>query len=222
MQSGVARYFPYLLLAALTLSLAAQSPPESTFQFSCRPASERTAEAGCWIIASHPLGERPSDPIFWSLDVFPNRAAAEAARTPHGTVVEALGKVWLLTIDTKLALPSTGQKITQIGPLPVKNGEAYTAQFMEAILPPGAIARTHRHPGPEAFYTESGETCLETPEGKTIGRKGANVIIPEGPPMSLSVSGTETRRSLVLVLHSSSHPAIIVADDWKPKGLGKH
>jgi hypothetical protein len=40
--------------------------------------------------------------------------------------------------------------------------------------------------------------------------------------MSLTASGTETRRSIVLVLHSSDRPPTIVADDWKPKGLCKN
>ena len=28
----------------------------------------------------------------------------------------------------------------------------------------------HRHSGPEAWYTVSGETCLETPDGTQVGR----------------------------------------------------
>jgi quercetin dioxygenase-like cupin family protein len=187
----------------------------------CRPVSERTGEAGCWIILSQPLGELPKGPIYWSLDVFPDRAAAEAAKGPRAMVVEALGKVWMFTIDEKGDQPSGGKRVSQIGPLSIKNDEKYTAQFMEGILPPGAVARTHRHSGPEAFYTEAGESCLETPEGKIVGKKGFDVITPEGLPMSLVATGKETRRSIVLVLHSSGSAPTIVVDDWKPKGLCK-
>jgi quercetin dioxygenase-like cupin family protein len=208
-------------LAAITwaLPIAATSLHAQIGFTGCKPLSERTGEAGCWIIQSLPLGELPQEPVFWSLDLYPTRTAAEAAKGPRSTVVEALGKIWLFTIDRKFSPSSGAKRVTQIGPLPIKSGESYTAQFMEAILTPGSVARTHRHPSPEAFYTEAGESWLETPEGKIIGKKGVDVIAPEGQPMSLTVSGTETRRSIVLVLHSSNRAWMDVADDWKPKGL---
>jgi hypothetical protein len=37
--------------------------------------------------------------------------------------------------------------------------------------------------------------------------------------MHLTATGTELRRSLVLVLHLSSKPATTPAHDWTPKGL---
>ena len=86
---------------------------------------------------------------------------------------------------------------------------------------PGAVSRTHVHAGPEAFYTEAGETCLETPSGKQIGRKGLDVIVPEGEPMELMATGSQTRRGLVLVLHSSSKPHTTVVTDWHATGLCK-
>jgi quercetin dioxygenase-like cupin family protein len=210
----------FIMLAVLAASTCAMNAQAGLV--SCKPLSERTGEAGCWIILSSPLGLLPQEPVFWSLDLYPNHTAAVAAQGPRSTVVEALGKTWLFTIGPKFDPPPNGKRVTQIGPLPIKNGESYTAQYMEAILSPGSVARTHRHSGPEAFYTESGESCLETPEGKTIGKNGVDVIVPEGQPMSLTASGTETRRSIVLVLHSSDRPPTIVADDWKPKGLCKN
>ena len=101
-------------------------------------------------------------------------------------------------------------------------GEAYSAQYMEAVFTPGMTAPAHRHSGPEIWYTASGETCLETPNGKVVGRAGGSpVIISEGPPMHLTATGTEMRRSLVLILHGSSKPATTMAHDWTPKGLCK-
>ena len=66
----------------------------------------------------------------------------------------------------------------------------------------------------------SGAQCLETPEGITVARTGEVAVVPEGPPMALSSVGTETRRSLLLVLHDRSQPSIAMESDWKPKGLG--
>lgn len=188
---------------------------------SCKSVSERTGPEGCWILASKPLGNVGAKPLFWSLDVFPDRKSAQAAATSRSTVLDALGRVWLLTVGERFQPPVGGSRMTEIGPLPVKPEDEYTAQYRESIMPPGAISRTHVHAGPEAFYTEAGETCLETPLGKQIGRKGQDVVVPEGEPMELMATGTETRRGLVLVLHSASKPHTTVVTDWHSTGLCK-
>ncbi|TMG83159.1 MAG: cupin domain-containing protein [Betaproteobacteria bacterium] len=103
----------------------------------------------------------------------------------------------------------------------MKPGEKYTAQYMVAVFTPGMTTPVHRHPGPEAWYTLSGEVCLETPNGKVVGRAGESTIVPAGPPMKLTATGTEKRRSLVLILHETSEPSGILASDWTPKGLCK-
>jgi quercetin dioxygenase-like cupin family protein len=185
----------------------------------CVPVSERTSEIGCWILASEFLGQPLPHPVFWHLDKFSTPALAEKVKEPGGTVVQALGKVWLLTIAEARWRPKGGEHITEIGPLPVNTNTKYVAKYMEAIMNPGMETRLHRHPGPEAWYTEGGETCLETPEGKQVGKKGVSVIVPGGQPMKLSVTGTEQRRSLVLVLHDASQPWMMVASDWTAKGL---
>jgi quercetin dioxygenase-like cupin family protein len=186
----------------------------------CKPVSQRTGELGCWITANAPLGQLPRQPVFWHLDTYPTRAAAEAAKGPRGTVVESLGKVWLLTIGEAGWRPSGGERVAEIGPLPVNPDAKYSAQYMEAIFAPGMTAPAHRHAGPEAWYTLAGETCLETPEGKMVGRAGgAHVIVPGGPPMHLTATGSVQRRALVLILHDSSKPPTTPASDWTPKGL---
>jgi quercetin dioxygenase-like cupin family protein len=143
----------------------------------------------------------------WYLDVYPTRAAAEGAKGSHGTVVESVGKVWLLTVE-KAGWPSLkGNRVAAIGPLPIVPGEEYSAQYMEAILNPGMTSSIHNHAGPEAWYTLAGETCLETPDHKYVGRAGGEpVIVPGGPPMLLTATGTVQRRALVLILHRSSQP----------------
>jgi quercetin dioxygenase-like cupin family protein len=188
----------------------------------CRPVAERTSELGCWIIAHTPVGQLGKPEVFWHLNVYPTRAAADAAKTPTGTVVESLGKTWLLTIGDAGWRAAGGERIAEIGPLPVSARQNYSAQYMEAIFTPGMTAPSHTHAGPEAWYTLSGETCLETPDGKQIGRAGGDyVIVPGGPPMHLTATGTETRRALVLILHDASKPASAPAPDWTPKGLCK-
>jgi quercetin dioxygenase-like cupin family protein len=209
-------------IACFTLVLAICEQAFAQGFRGCRPVSERTAEVGCWIMTNQPLARMSQSAVFWHLDTYSTRAAAEAAKVPRGTVVEALGKVWLFTIGEAGWRPSGGVRVAEIGPLRVKAGEEYTAQYMEAIFDPGMTTAVHRHPGPEAWYTTAGEVCLETPDGVVIGRAGEGTIVPAGPPMQLTATSTEQRRSLVLVLHESSHPWMSPASDWTPKGLCKN
>jgi quercetin dioxygenase-like cupin family protein len=184
----------------------------------CKPMSQKTSETGCWILTSQPLGT-PDGLVYWTIDVFPTKALAEQAKGTHGTVVESLGKVWLLTIGEKSETHSQGIRVTQVGPLVVEKGRSYTAQYMEANLQPGMVSKTHLHSGVEAFYTDSGETCLETPGGVQIGRKGTDIVVSEGVPMELMAVGPEARRGLILVLHDASKPPTTLVDSWKSKHL---
>lgn len=205
--------------AMVCVALASIVSYEASAQI-CRPEAERTGELGCWIKVDAELGTLPEGHIFWHLDVYVTRAAAEDAKGPRGIVVESLGRVWLFTIDVGGWRPRGGERIAEIGPLPVEPGLSYSAQYMEAIFTPGMTAPAHRHSGPEAWYTLSGETCLETPDGTMVGRAGgSHVIVPGGPPMHLTATGTETRRALVLILHDSTQSATTPAPDWTPRGL---
>ena len=82
---------------------------------------------GCWILVDQPVGRIEQAQIFWHLDVYPTRPEAEKAKGPRGTVVESLGKVWLLTIERAGWRPAPkGKRIAEIGPLPVIPGESYS------------------------------------------------------------------------------------------------
>lgn len=180
---------------------------ESRMLATCRPVSERTGPVGCWIVAHEALGEMPATQMLWHLSTYPSRTAAEAEKARGATVVEALDKVWMLAIAPAGSRTPGGTRVAEIGPLVVKAGTSYTAQYMEAIFPPGAQTRPHTHPGPEAWYHEAGGVCLETPEGRAFGRAGDNgFIVPADLPMQLTVVGKEQRRSLVLILHETGKP----------------
>lgn len=206
-----------LIMLAVCDQASAQPVPEG----GCKSVFDRTGEVGRWLLARQPVGQLTRSEIFWHLYVYPSCAAAEAAKGPRGTVIESLGKVWLLSIEEAGWRPAGGERVAVIGPLPVIAGERYTAEYTEVIFTPGMTSSIHTHPGPEAWYTLAGETCLETPQGKLIGRAGGQpVIVPGGIPMHLTATGTEQRRSLVLILGESSKPATgNVEHDWTPKGL---
>src|SRR5207237_8862090 len=92
----------------------------------CKPVSQRTGELGCWITANAALGQLPQRPIFWHLDTYSTHAQAETAKGQRGTVVESLGKVWLLTIDVAGWRRSGGSRVAEIGPLPVNSDAQYS------------------------------------------------------------------------------------------------
>ena len=207
---------PWLFLQPTALAAQAQAPEMPT----CVPIAQRTREAGCWIIVDQRVGRVSPEPTFWHLDTFPTRAAAEAAKRPGAAVIEALGKIWLMTIDNADFRAGSGEHVADIGPLPVNSTMEYSATYMEAVFAPGMESSTHTHSGPEAWYTMTGETCLETPSGRMVGRAGGPpVIVPAGPPMHLTATGDTIRRAIVLILHDQSQPATTVTHAWTPKGL---
>jgi quercetin dioxygenase-like cupin family protein len=212
-----------LIWLPTAISLSAQSNAQLPSFGTCKPVNQRTTEVGCWILADQPVGRIEQAQVFWHLDAYPTRSEADKAKGPRGTVVESLGKVWLLTIEKAEWRPALkGERIAEIGPLPVTAGEQYSAVFMESISIPGMTSAIHTHPGPEAWYTLAGETCLETPNGKLVGRAGGPpVIVPGNSPMLLSAIGPEQRRALTLILHESSKPPATLDHDWTPKGLCK-
>ena len=213
-----------VVLVTITSALAPAQMEPKGFGV-CKPASQKKTpqEVGCWILGEQPVGEVRSAQAFWQVDVYPTRAAAEAAKGSHSAVFESMGKVWLLSIEPKGWRPATaGEHMAEIGPLPVDAGKEYSAIFMEGIFEPGMTSMIHRHSGPEAWYVVAGEQCLETPAGRMVGRPGTPpVIVPAGPPMLLTGTGTTQRRALTLILHPTSDPPTTMEHDWKPKGLCK-
>jgi hypothetical protein len=225
-QSGhwcAAAVFLLLMLSAQAPSAVGQTPPRRA----CLPISERAGrDVGCWLIVAEPLGQLPRPEVFWYLDTYPTRAAAEAARGPRATVLEALGKVWLFTIEEAGWRPSGGVRVAEVGPIFVKAGERYTAQYAEGISNPGDVTPKHRHPGPEAWYTTAGGFCAEASDGKTyVGTAGQGIVIQADDTgwsmMTLVATGPEIRRSIFLVLHQSAHNWTAPAAEWTPKGLCK-
>jgi hypothetical protein len=190
----------------------------------CVPVSERTKEIGCWVLANHSIGQLSKTPVYWYLDSYERRAAAESDKGARGTVLESFGKTWLMTIDELgRKPPSQGKRVAAIGPLAISAGEHHSVQYMEAIFTPGMMAPAHLHGGPEAWYTLAGETCLETSDGNVqVGKAGGPaVVVPTGLSMHLTATGKEQRKALVLILYESSKPVTTFVHDWTPKGLCK-
>jgi hypothetical protein len=171
--------------------------------------ADRKAEGGCYTTAILDLGVLPRTPIYWHLDTFPTRAAAEAGRSARSAVVDSHSRHWLFTIAEEGWRPAGGERVALIGPLTVAADKPYTARYQEAVIPAGfqdGIGLGHRHPGPEAWYVLSGAQCLETPNGVMTAHAGETMLAPEGWPMAIAGVGNETRRTVFLVLHRSGEP----------------
>ena len=187
----------------------------------CGGAFAQAAQRATGEIGTTVLGALPEVPLYWHLDTYPNQAAAGAVAVARSAVADSFGKVWLLTIAEIDWRPSGGTRVATIGPLPLLGkGGHFTASYFNATTSPGYQTDVHQHGGPEALYTLSGEVCIETPQGKMVGRAGGDPLLVAGNlPMRLTSVGIETRRSIVLVLHDSSQRWKVPASGWTPRGL---
>jgi len=226
MTHGVVRRFGFALALATVVTPATTLRAQT--DGTCVPVAERAGRIyGCFITARTELGRLPSQPaLYWHLDTFPTRAAAEAEviraahTTARATVVASLGRTWLFTIAPADWHPGAGTRVARIGPLPLIKADSFAAVYMEGIFEPGMQTVVHRHPGVEAWYTLEGSMCLETPEGTLTQRAGdRGVLVPGGVPMMLTGTGTAPRRSLVLILQDATRPRSSPATDWTPRQL---
>lgn len=211
-----------LWLAAASIAQTVVCCTRLGAQTGCEPVAQRgSRELGCYITARQELGSLPRDTLlYWHIDSFPGLAAAEAARAPRSSVVQSLGASWLFTIAEKSWQAPAGHHVAVIGPLPRFEADSFAAVYMEGVFEPGMKTAVHRHPGTEAWYTLTGQQCLETPGGKMVQKAGdPGVMVAGGEPMILVGIGTGIRRSLVLILQDATRPRSMLATDWVPKGL---
>ncbi len=172
-------------------------------------------EFGCFNIAKENGLQFQQPQVYWHIRTFGNRAAAEAAKSATGMVVEEDGRVWLSEFGARDLVVTGGQPIAIVGPLMLPPAKSYTAVLSYAVMRPGDRSRVHTHPGPEGWYMIVGEQCLETPAGANRAKTGGTMTVPPNIPMELSITGTVLRKSLVLVIHDSSQPRG-TPSQWKP------
>ena len=181
-------------------------------------AIENTGKQGCYFDRSVPLGI-VHGPVWYYVDEFPDVAAAQAAAVAGSAVVQAYGRTFLQTVDTRRDWrPSAGRRLATVGPMTAPGGEPVIARFMQAMTAAGATTRPHRHDGPEAFYVLSGAICMETPDGARTTAAGGTYWVAGDVPMQLTSTGDGLRRSLFVVLHAASKPWMTMAPDWTPRG----
>ncbi|CAO3427282.1 hypothetical protein [Azospirillum endophyticum] len=208
-----------ILLSAALLGAATMTSPVWA-QATTRPCGADEAVGPACLLNRQEIASLPSGKLYWHLDQFGSKNAAERAATASSSVVEAFGKVWLFTIERGSWKAKGGRHVSKIGPLPVQPAPTYAAEYLRSVFSPGMTAPLHVHSGPEAFYAVSGDTCLETPDGVQRGRgPGNSLVIRGGPPMLLMATGMEPRRGFALILHDATQPPTTLIQDWHPQGL---
>ena len=202
-------------------AVAALTFPNATFaQATTRQCSAVEEPGPACLLAHLELPSLPAGEIFWHLDRFPSRAAAEQASIPTSAIVESFGSIWLFTLAKSGWRSTGGEHAARIGPLPVSEGSPFAAEYLRSIFNPGTTAPLHVHSGPEAFYALSGDTCLETPDGVQVARgPGNSLMINAGPPMLLMAVGKTPRRGFALILHDAHQAPTTLTQVWQPNGL---
>ncbi|NKJ20492.1 hypothetical protein [Dyella sp. SG609] len=215
-----------LRLAALALAALAATPcvaqhdHRSMVPNGCQPlGTHKVGDTGCYIVAQESMADPPAGPLYWHLDTFADARAARTARGRNGSVIEAFGQVWLLTIAEESWRPEGGRHVATIGPFTPPTDGVQTATYMVATTDATMDSLPHSHPGPEVFYVVEGAQCLETPDGTQTLQAGEGSAVAAGVPMKLYGAGDTTRRALVLVLHDAAQPAVMRNPPWKPKDL---
>ena len=209
---------------ALAAAVTAASPSALLAQTdgTCVPVAQRAGRAlGCFITARQEIGRLSArTPLYWHLDTYTTRQAAEKARARNSTVVESLGHIWLFTIAPRDWRPGSGKRVERVGPLPLVKADSIAAVYMEGVFEPGMHSMVHRHPGTEAWVTLEGSQCLETPTGKLEQRAGDHgILVGPNVPMMLTGTGRGVRKSVVLILQDATKPRSTAAADWTPRHI---
>jgi len=199
--------------------LRAQAPHEHLTEVACVdvPRGEKRPEFGCFNVGMVTGLHFSETSVYWHLRAFPNRMAAETAKSVTGIVVEEDGRAWLSEFGSKDAAPRGGEAIAMVGPLQLPAAKSYAAVLSYAVMRPGDSSRVHTHPGPEGWYVLAGEQCLETPAGARKSGAGGTLTVGPNIPMELNVTGTNLRRAFALVIHDSTQQRGM-ASNWKPSG----
>jgi quercetin dioxygenase-like cupin family protein len=208
------------MLVGLAMLAVSALPSAASAQATTRECGADEVPGPACLLAREELPSLPKGDLFWHLDRFTSKEAAERAADTTSTVVRAFGSTWLFTIAKARWRSRGGEHVADIGPLPLVPSSTYAVEYLRSVFNPGTTAPLHIHSGPEAFYAVTGDTCLETPAGVQTGRgPGNSLIIKAGPPMLLMAIGKVPRQGFALILHDASLPPTTLTKAWQPSGL---
>jgi quercetin dioxygenase-like cupin family protein len=216
---GIAAALRHAVLACLVWSGGASSAWAQATSRPCVEGIDEQPGPAC-LMAHRSLGKLSGRAVYWRLYTYEDLATATREQPPGGVLALAFGRVWLFIVGAEDFIPTHGQRVAELGPIPIDSGTVYAAEFLKSTFSPGMEAPVHVHSGPEAFYAMSGDTCLETPDGVQLGKgPGNSLLVRGGPPMLLTAPGPEPRKGFAMILHDSSLAPTTLVKTWTPKGL---
>lgn len=207
-------------LVCLMFAAGGLSASMATGQATTRACTLEEEPGPACLLARQQISRLPDGKVYWHIDRFLSADLARKAGLPTSTVVAAFNATWLFTLSGASWRAKGGERVAEIGPLPIARAPQYQAEYLRSIFAPGTTAPLHVHSGPEAFYAIDGDTCLETPAGLQIGRgPGNSLLVKAGPPMLLMAIGKVPRRGFALILHDAGAPPTTLTQAWQPTGL---
>ncbi len=89
-----------------------------------------------------PLAERkvtdlPAGALFWRIESYPSREAAQRSMGAWSLVAETTGKIWLFTLGPAGGTSLGGTKVAEVGPITRVSAPQYLLRINEASGPPG-------------------------------------------------------------------------------------
>jgi hypothetical protein len=174
----------------------------------------------CAVLLHKNFDVLPPGPLVWRFENFSTTEAASRVSTPASAVVEAGGKVWLISLAAKGGHTKGATFVAETELLPtIPPAPSYEIVVSESRLGPEAKVMVHKHSGPETWFLLTGEQCVELPGRVVRGRASQPpTSVPAETPMALHVIGPAKRDAIFIVVHDSSKPWNTFVD-WRPKGL---
>ncbi len=193
LKEGLMRRVVSLLIGAVALVAASAALAQQALVI--RPLTERK------------VADLPGGDLFWRIETYPSKDAAQAAAGNWSLVAEAAGKVWLFTLGSAGGSSQGGTKVAEVGPITRVTAPQYLLRINEASGPPGSVTPVHSHPGSEAFYVLVGEQSIRGAHGTLVVKAGT----PEpghGAAMAMQVSssGSTELQSLVMFVVDATQP----------------
>jgi hypothetical protein len=158
-------------------------------------------------VAEKKLKQLPTGPLYWRIEKFPTLAQAQVAVSETSLAAEVSGKAWLFTLGPRGGATPGGNKVAEIGPVPLLTAPEYLLRINHAGGPPGAKTPVHTHPGSEAFYVLAGRLGQRTPHGVGYADAG-QTMNGHGADMAMEVfsAGTSDLDQLVMFVVDATRP----------------
>ena len=135
------------MLGGLAILAASALPSAASAQATTRECGADEEPGPACLLARQELRSLSKGNLFWHLDRFTSKNAAERAAGRTSTVVQAFGSTWLFTVAKERWRSKAGEHVANVGPLPLAPSSTYAAEYLRSIFNPGTTAPLHVHSG---------------------------------------------------------------------------